>query len=265
MKKNIFPILLFSILLMSSCRQQKEMTYFRDLGEQPSFIESIDPKVEYRIQPHDILYVKILTLDEEVMTLYNSISMPGGARTGGTYQTFNEQGLYFTGFSVSDSGYVEMPILDKIMVKNLTVEEARNAIKAKANETIKDLDVLVKLASFKVTILGEVRRPGMISYYNNQTTILEALGKAGDLTDYGNRENILIIRPTQNGSQTFRVNLTKMTLIASSEYYIKPNDVIIVEPLKAKGTRLFAQDYGTFISVISTTITAIAIILSFLK
>ncbi|MFC2132447.1 polysaccharide biosynthesis/export family protein [Bacteroidota bacterium] len=249
---------------MSSCRQQKEMTYFRDIGEQPGAIESIEKNEAYRIQPHDILYIKIITLDEEIMTLYNSISMPGGARSGSAFQAFNEQGLYFTGFSVSDSGYVDMPILNKIMVKNLTVEEARNAIKQKANETIKDLDLLVKLASFKVTILGEVKRPGMISYYNNQTTILEALGKAGDLTDYGNRKNILIIRPTKNGSQTFRIDLTKKILIASSEYYIKPNDVIIVEPLKAKGTRLFAQDYGTFISVISTTITAIAIILSFL-
>jgi len=119
---------------------------------------------------------------------------------------------------------------------------------------------MIKFASFKVTILGEINRPGMISYYNNQTTILEALGKAGDLTDYGNRNNILIIRPTENGSQTFRVDLTKKNLFASSEYFIKPNDVIYVEPMKAKGTRLFAQDYGTFISVVSSTITAFAII-----
>ena len=153
-----------------------------------------------------------------------------------------------------------MPILEKIMVENLTVKEARIAIQNKANETLKEPDVLIKLASFKVTILGEVNRPGIISYYNNQTTILEALGKAGDLTDYGNRENVLIIRPTQNGSQSYRVDLTNKKLISSSNYFIKPNDVIIVEPLKAKGTHLFAQDYGTFISVISSTITAIAII-----
>ena len=236
------------------------MTYFRDIGEQPSAIKSVEAKVEYKIQAHDILYIKVVTLDEEIMTLFNSISMPGGSRTGGSYQNFSEQGIYYTGFSVSDSGYVEMPIMNKIMVKNLTVEEARIAIQERANETIKDPDVLLKLASFKVTILGEVKRPGMISYYNNQTTILEALGKAGDLTDYGNRENVLVIRPTETGSQTFRVDLTKKNLLASAEYYIKPNDVIIVEPMKAKGISLFAQDYGTFISVISSTITAFAII-----
>jgi len=265
MKKNYILILLFSVLVFASCRQHKEMTYFQDIGDQPSAIESIDAKEDYRIQPNDILYVKIITLDEEIMTLFNSISMPGGSRMGGSYQTFNEQSLYFTGFSVSDLGYVEIPTLDTIRVVNLTIEEAKDVIQKKANELIKEPDVLVRLANFKVTILGEVRSPGMISYYNNQTTILEALGKAGDLTDYGNRENVLIIRPTQNGSQTFRVDLTKKNLLASSEYYIKPNDVIIVEPLKAKGTRLFAQDYGTFVSVISSTITAIAIIWNLTK
>lgn len=236
------------------------MTYFRDIGDQPGAIISVQAKEEYRIQPNDILYVKILTLDKDVMDLFNNISMPGGSRTGSSFQNFTEQGLYYTGFSVSDSGYVDIPILNKLKVGNLTIQDAREAIQKKANEYIKEPDVLVKLANFKVTILGEVNKPGMIAYYNNQTTILEALGKAGDLTDYGNRNNILVIRPTENGSETFRIDLTKKNLISSSAYYIKPNDVIYVEPMKAKGTRLFAQDYGTFISVISSTITAFAII-----
>ena len=266
MKKQILPIIIFSVLILaSSCRQHKKMTYFRDIGDEPAAIISEQPKEEYRIRPNDILYVKILTLDQDVMSLYNSISMPGGSRVGGSYQTFTEEGLYFTGFSVSDSGYIDMPILDKIKVENLTVEEARDVIQKEANIDIQEPDVLVKLANFKVTILGEVNRPGMIAYYNNQTTILEALGKAGDLTDYGNRNNILVIRPTETGSQTFRVDLTQKNLLASSAYYIKPNDVIYVEPMKAKGTRLFAQDYGTFISVISSTITAFAIIWQLLK
>jgi len=122
MKKTYLLIFLIGLIAISSCRQHKKMTYFSDLGDQSTAIISEQPNEEYRIRPHDILYIKILTPDEAVMNLFNSISMPGGIRYGGSNQNFSEEGLYYTGFSVSETGYIDMPIMGKITVQNLTIK-----------------------------------------------------------------------------------------------------------------------------------------------
>jgi polysaccharide export outer membrane protein len=122
--------------------------------------------------------------------------------------------------------------------------------------------VIVKLANMKYTFLGEVNAPGMVQNLNNQTTILEAIGLAGDLTDYGDRHNIWILRPTVEGVSTHKLDLNDPNLLSSQYYYLKPNDVIYVPPLKAKATRMFSQDYGIFISIISTTLATASVILT---
>lgn len=255
------PLIYITILLLalSSCRQQKELIYFTDLQEANIPNNTLQEQKTYLIRANDILYVKVMSLDDKINAQY-SAAATGDARMSTTY--YNEQTMFFTGYSVQENGAVDLPVFGEIQVLGLTIMGAKKAIIEKTEEYLKDVEVIVKLANFKVTLLGEVNRPGIYNYYNNQTTILEALGKAGDLSDYGNRKEVLIIRPTVEGSKSFRLNLQDKSLLSSPKYFIQPNDVIYVPPLKAKGTKLLAQDYGVLITSISSTLTAVSLIVT---
>lgn len=262
MKKLSFILILY-LALFSSCRQQKELIYFTGLQDSTIVNRSVEEQREYKIRVNDILYIKIMTLDPIINQLFNSSEASGTT----SYRYFTEDAMYYMGFSVRQDGTVDIPALGVIPVVGITCEEAKIAIEEKASEQLKaeaQPMVMVKLANFKVTLLGEVLRPGTYTYYNNQTNILEAIGKAGDLTDYGDRKQVLIIRPTVDGSTTFRVNLQDKHLLASPNFFIQPNDVIYVQPLKAKSGKLFTQDYGPMISAVSTTLTAISLIVTFI-
>jgi polysaccharide biosynthesis/export protein len=258
MKKPLIYLSLL-ILALSSCRQQKELIYFTDLQEANIPNNTLQEQKSYLIRANDILYVKVMSLDEKINAQYNAAATGGSAMTGRMY---SEDAMFFTGYSVQDNGAIDLPVFGEIQVLGLTIQDAKKAIIEKTEEFLKDVEVIVKLANFKVTLLGEVNRPGIYNYYNNQTTILEALGKAGDLSDYGNRKEVLVIRPTVEGSKSFRLNLQDKDLLSSPKYFIQPNDVIYVPPLKAKGTRLLAQDYGIFITSISSTLTAVSLIVT---
>lgn len=258
MKKALISISILLVIL-SGCRQQKELIYFTDLQEANIPNNTLQEQKNYFIRANDILYVKVMSLDEKINAQYNAAAT-GGSGTGGRY--YSEDAMFFTGYSVQDNGAVDLPVFGEIQVLGLTIQEAKKAIIEKTEEYLKDVEVIVKLANFKVTLLGEVNRPGIYNYYNNQTTILEALGKAGDLSDYGNRKEVLVIRPTVEGSRSFRLNLQDKNLLSSPKYFIQPNDVIYVPPLKAKGTKLLAQDYGVLITSISSTLTAVSLIVT---
>jgi polysaccharide export outer membrane protein len=257
--KRILPLVVIILLAATSCRQQKELTYFAGLGQADINNPTAADQKIYRIRANDILYIRVLTTDQNINSLFSAAT---GSSQAGAYQIYQEDAMYFTGFSVNYDGNVDIPTVGLVEVRGKTIEEAKAVIEKRAQEQLKDPVVLVKLANFKVTLLGEVFRPGTYNYFNNQTTILEAIGKAGDLTDYGDRQQVLIIRPTVEGSKSYRINLQDPALLNSPEYYIQPNDVIYVQPLKAKSNRLFTQDYGPIITVVASTLTSISLIIT---
>jgi protein involved in polysaccharide export with SLBB domain len=107
----------------------------------------------------------------------------------------NEASLYLTGYTVNDEGYVTLPALSRVHVKGLTIEEAERSVQEKVDELFKDASAVVKLANYKISVVGEVARPGVYLNYQNQVTIFDALARAGNITDFGNRENVLVMRP----------------------------------------------------------------------
>ena len=135
----------------------------------------------------------------------------------------------------------------------------------KADKYLKDAQIIVKLASFKFSVLGEVKSPGIKEISTNKVNIFEALAYAGDISYNGNRKNALIIRQTQRGSHTIRIDLTNKNLIASENFYIMPNDVIYIEPLGSTLFREKASDYTFVISAISSTLTAVVLVLNLMK
>ena len=257
MSKHIIWLLL-AVLAFSSCRQNKELVYLQNRSEEEK-TQYISPSnlEEYKIQVSDILYIKIFSMNQDLVNIFNA-----KASNNVSQVRYDQSSMYFEGYMVNDSGFVAMPVLGDIKIAGKNLKEVEEAIKAKASNYIKDLSVVVKLANFKITMIGEVKRPGMYYMYQRQTSLLDALGQAGDLTDYGNRKNVLLIRPDETGSKTYRIDLTDHNLLASEFFYLKPNDIIYVEPLRSKGLRLIVTDYGTILTAISSTLTAIALIIS---
>ncbi|MGM0574012.1 MAG: polysaccharide biosynthesis/export family protein [Bacteroidota bacterium] len=250
-----FILLLFIAGAISSCDSYKKLTYLRDIAETGKDSLFTKNKPGYRLQPGDILYIQVVTPNEEINRIFNPLM---GSGQGNQNMRQGGQSLYYNGYSISDSGYIEMPIMDTIYVDNITPQEAKDRIRDKADKYLKKAQVIVRLANFRFTLLGEVRQPGVQEVYDNQVNIMEALAYAGDISYNGNRENVLVIRPTGEGSRTFRIDVTDNNLIDSEGYYIQPNDIIYVEPLETTMFRERSSDYmfllGAVSSILSTTV-----------
>lgn len=212
---------------------------------------------DYQVQKSDVLYIRLYSMDISVVELFNP-----SATSQRTTERFDQASMYFSGYMVDDSGYVSMPVLGDVLVESLTTKEIEAKLGSLVKKYVTDATIVVKLANFKLTVLGEVKAPGMYYIYQNSANLMDALSLAGDLTDYGNRKNILIIRPTEGGSETFRIDLTNKNTLISKHFFLKPNDLIYIEPLPSKGLRLVITDYGTILTAISSTLTAIALIIS---
>ena len=254
---NLFVVIIV-LLLSFSCSQQKQLVYLRNISQtsDTNFFSKLQP--DYRIQKQDVLYVKIYTINREVSDLINQSSS--------TYQQNlyqNESSLFINGYSVNDSGYVEIPVLGRIKVLNSTLDEATESIRTRADQFLKDATIIVKLISFKFTVMGEVYRPGVYRNFNNQLTVLEAIGMAGDITDYGNRKRILVLRPSSEGTLTYRLDLTNKNILTSDGYFLLPNDLVYVEPIKSKILRLNAPSFSLTLSAITTFILVLNLIRSY--
>lgn len=247
---------LLIIWIFASCTQQKHIIYLQ--GHNQEAAESVYQvnKQNYLLQPDDILFIKILSINKEITEVFN-LNNP----TTNSAQSFTPAGLYINSYSVNDSGNVELPILGKIYIQGKTLEDAKGLIQAKVDEFLTDATVIVKLVSYKITVLGEVVRPGTYNNYNQRINILEALGMAGDVTSYGNKKNVSIIRPTNEGTRTYKVDLTDRNLLSSENYYLLPNDIVYIEPLRNKAFRMNAPN----ISILLSSITTLVLVLNFLK
>ena len=252
----LFMTVLVLLLLTSSCTTQKNLTYLQDIDS--SGPENFFPlsRPDYQIQKQDILYIKFFTLNTEINDMLN-----GGSQQSSQQAFTYESSSFLNGYNVSDSGYITIPIVGDVKVTGKTVEESQIAIQEKSKDFLKDATVIVKLLSFKFSVLGEVRKPGTFKNYNNQLTVLEAISMAGDITDYGDRSRVLVIRPTKEGSKTFRIDLKKKDLLASEAYFLLPNDMVIVEPINSKVFQLNIPLITLLFSTISTTV----LILNFIQ
>ena len=188
-------------------------------------------------------------MNEEINTALNA-----GMGMGGQSMQMTGGMGYLTGFTINDSGSINIPVLGKIEVLGKTMEELRKSVENKVSELYKDVTVIVRLLSYKVTILGEVSAPGTYQNYNDQLTVLEAIAMAGDLTDFGNRTTVLVLRPSKQGTYSYRFNLKSRDLLSSEAYFLMPNDVVIVEPRKIKLIAWNAPTVSLFFSTIFSTI-----------
>jgi len=222
------------IILLTSCVSSKEITYFQteEKNIDPIITEIINQYTP-RIQTGDILSVTVSSISPEANEMFNPYKDISSSFTSQSTQ-YNLPPVM--GFLVDQNGKVNLPMIGEIYVKDLTTEEARSRITKNLENYLVSPTVNVRIANYKVFAMGEFTRPGAYSIPNEIVTIPQLVSMAGDLTIYGKRDNILIVRE-EDGKRTFaRVDLRNREVFNSDYYYLKPNDIIYVEAKKSKAT-----------------------------
>jgi polysaccharide export outer membrane protein len=148
-----------------------------------------------------------------------------------------------------------MPLTGKIELKNLTIDEARIKLQTELGKYVNQTTIIVKLSNFNLTVLGEVTRPGMYKVYQSQINLFEAVSMAGNMTNFAKNSEVRIIRQTDHGSEIVTVDMGQADILESPYYYLKPNDIIYVEPLKIKQWGFTTFPYSTVFSIISLAAT----------
>jgi polysaccharide export outer membrane protein len=259
MKYRINLPILFLVTLLYSCTSQKKLAYLGNLpetGGEETFTMYIP---DYKIQPRDVLYItlKAMTPDGFITDFLSSqrgtVTNVGQGGAGG----------YLYGYDVNPEGNIILPAIGPIKVIGLNLDETRTLIQEKSAEVFKNATVECKLLSFKFTVIGEVKAPGSYINYNNYLTVIEALGFAGGVSDYGKRDRVLVVRPLDKGTRTYRLNLQDKNVISSEAYFLLPNDVVIVEPTKQK---IFNQNlpvFSFFLTITLSTITTTLLLINY--
>lgn len=251
-----------AIILISGCTSQKKLAYLNNLpaanGEE-SFSMTVP---DYKLQPRDVLYitVKAMTPEGKIQDFLSSTSsvVSSGAAQG-------DAGGFFYGYDVTQEGNIIIPVVGTLKVEGLTLEETRKVVQASIDKVFKNSTVECKLLSFKFTVIGEVKASGTYVNYNNYLTVLEAVGRAGGVSDYGNRDRVLVIRPYEKGTKTFRLNLQDKNILSSEAYFLLPNDVVIVEPLKQKIFNMNLPTISFVIATLTSTVSMTLLLINYLK
>ena len=214
-------IMCAGLLLLTSCTDSKKVAYFN--GIQDTTLKSAMSAAEPIIQKNDLLSIIVTSLNPEASALFNT---PNEGRAAG-------ENTITSGYLVNQDGNIQYPVLGSIHVGGLTKRQLTTFFIQQLvdKKLLIDPIVTIRFLNFRVTVLGEVARPGLITVPNEKVTILEALGLAGDLTIYAKRDNLLLIREQENGEKLIkRIDLSSSDILNSSFYYLKSNDVIYVEP-----------------------------------
>lgn len=253
--------LIFSavVALTTSCVSNKKIAYFQDIQSiKQAKLDSAAIFTEPVIQSDDILSINIFTLNPQSGAIVNQAAsntvLGGGANTAVAAQQVS-------GFLVDRNGDVELSLIGKVKVAGLTTYQARELIREKAAAVYKEPNVQLRFANFKVSVLGEVNSPSAYTLPNEKVSILDALSLAGDLTIYGRRDNILIVRDNNGKKEFVRLDLNSSKVFNSPFYYLKQNDVVYVEPNKRKvsaSNSAQVQTIGVIASVISVIVLAIS-------
>jgi polysaccharide export outer membrane protein len=238
------------IFSLQSCISNKDYIYLQNKSGESHQSDSFDIKnVEYKLKPGDILYIKLVTEDEKMNALFNPLT------SGGMNMQMMQQGgsgtpFYIMGYSLDKNGQLELPYIGKLQLNNLTVEEAKLIMEQEVKKYFKTFYLQVKLAEFRFSILGAINRPGQFFFMVNKLNILEALAMAGDVNEIAKRSNLTLIREENGQTKLYSINLTDKNLLNSPYYFIHPNDIIYVQPVKSRSLGNLSNFQGTLSTIL---------------
>ena len=234
--------LLLTLVLLSAFIPKKKLIYFQEEKDSEMVNDYRNIRPEKKIQPFDNLYINVSSIDEKTANIFSS-----DARSLSTVDLIS--------YTVDQSGKINFPFVGEIYIKDLTLEQAQARIEDEVGQYLSNISITVKFLNNRVALLGEVRRPGEYAFSRDQITIFQALSLAGDFSDYGNKKDVILIREAQNEIKYHYLDLTKKDVVASEYYYIIPNDLIIVRPIKQKFRNLSMVNWPIYLTTISTAVT----------
>lgn len=249
------------LLLASSCATNRNLVYFTDLTKTTPYEQEITNFKEPVIQPGDQLSVTVSSLSPESNALFNNgILLPTNSMLSSSEAT-RKAG---EGYLVDSQGAINFPVLGSVPLGGLTRPEAIRKLTGLVSKSVKNPIVSVSFLNFRVTVLGEVNKPGNYLLPSEHPSLLDALGLAGDLTPYGLRENVLIIRERENKRTSTRIDLTNKALLESPFFYLQQNDVVYVSPDKARNLQASSRTvnlpiYISIASVVAVLVSSLAI------
>ena len=244
-KIDYFVFLLLSIFLLSSCAPVKNIAYFQKLDAKANSTMHQSNSAglyEARIKPKDLLSITVVSSEPEASKMFNLV-VPQITKPSSSGSIFSEPALQT--YEVDIDGNIEFPVLGKMKAAGFTRRELQLILRDKlASAFSKESPIItIRFTNYSVNILGEVLRPGKFEIVNDRLTIFDGLALAGDLTIYGRRNNVMVLREKDDGSKEYiAVNLNDKNIIYSPAYYLEQNDVVYVEPNKSKSR---SSNYGT--------------------
>lgn len=214
---------LLGIVICCSCASKKEFVYFQGIQEQAEAINKINEQKPLVIQHDDILAILVTSVNSDASNPYNIVrpDVPSGVSP-------------VSDFLVDAEGNIEYPGLGEISVKGLTIVEVKEKIRSQLNPFLKDAVINVRIQNFRVNVLGEVRRPSSYIVREEKMTIIEALAQAGDITGFGDRKRVLVIREEKGERKVEEINLLDVSVFQSEYFYLRQNDTVYVPPTDGK-------------------------------
>lgn len=235
--RPIILLPLLTVLFLTGCVNHRELVSLPETELPADYVEEIVNAMELEIQPEDLLRIDVHSLSEKGAEPFNMESgnqnpmMGGGMMQGGGGMNNLE---LFMGYFVDQNGYIDFPTIGPVEVGGLTLLQAKEKLYELIRPRLKDAVINIRFLNLKINVLGEVNLPGAIRLTNKRVTILEAIGMAGDLTDYANRTNVLVLREKDGRRTVGRLNLQDRGILQSPYFYLQQNDVVYVEPTQSK-------------------------------
>lgn len=245
------------ILIMVGCGSSKEVAYWQNIDS--ISLAASKGLYDAKIMPKDELTILVQTTDPLT-------SEPFNLRSTGQVSSKDQ----ITGYLVDNDGMINFPIVGKIHVAGLTKTECEDLIKSKIQPYLARTEnplVSVRTSSYRITVIGEVNRPGVIPVATEKISLIEALAEAGDMTIYGKRDNVLLVREDKSGEKhKVRLNMNDANIINSPYYYLQQNDIVYVEPHKVKARNtFFGSNTSIFYSVIGITTSLVSLLITVLR
>ncbi|WP_299064775.1 polysaccharide biosynthesis/export family protein [uncultured Polaribacter sp.] len=250
--KKYFLLLIFTSIIFS-CIPSKELIYLQGEPVKKKEITRIND-IPYKLQVDDILNIDIKSSDEKMVSIFQK-QLEGSNLNQNSNQDFDSGSGYFSDYSIDSYGNIRMPTIGEINVLGYTTLEVRKKIEKELNKYLKnkeDTFVSVKLSGIKYTIIGEINNPGPKVIFQNKVSIIDAIANSGDITMVGNRKEVVVIRNSISGTEKFIIDLTDIKAFNSDVFYIKPNDIINIIPLKQKS-------WGTGVTGVQSLTTLLSI------
>lgn len=228
--QRYFIFLAFAVIL-TSCITRKKVVYFHnfDKAQLTDTLNNNSNTISsgYKVKTGDILYIKINGIEGKTSSYFN---IDGD----GKYASYNEAYVYLNSYTVNDKGEISIPVLGSIIVKEKTPDEIRINVETLLKQQLTTSSVIVKLISFQISVLGEVNKPGTFTIYDDKITIAKALSLAGDLTEFGNRKKIKIVRENNGINEIHYIDLTQQSTVNSPLFYLRPGDIVYSQPMNIK-------------------------------